>query len=228
MRRGASIGWCELYMATKTMNADVHSSIFSICFGRSDNAGFEFCSLVIKILNLSATWWLAIRNPRSMNWFPQILSLIFSGTEKPNGVEDDKLGKGWRGWDWHWPWLSPNNISSAPTKLSACVGGQLVDATGTLVDATTVLLIELLSGAEFPLGSLATLPRLFWSAWAMSIASEMVESSECCTSIGARCSLPGITGSSGTSTTLGLGTASTVAGDATLLSSGSAGVRIAL
>ena len=64
----------------------------------------------------------------------------------------------------------------------------------------------------------------------MSIASEMVESSypsECCTSIGARCSLSGITGSSGTSTTLGLGTASTVAGDATLLSSGSAGVRIA-
>ena len=96
--------------------------------------------------------------------------------------------------------------------------------------ATAVLLIELLSGAEFPLGSLATLPRLFWSAWAMSIASEMVESSypsECCTSIGARCSLSGITGSSGTSTTLGLGTASTVAGDATLLSSGSAGVRIA-
>ena len=32
--------------------------------------------------------------------------------------------------------MSPNNISSAPTKLSACVGGQLVDATGTLVGAT--------------------------------------------------------------------------------------------
>ena len=185
---------------------------------------------MIEILNLSATWWLAISKPRSINWFPQSFSFISSETKKPNGVEDDKLGKGWRGWDWHWPWLSPNNISRAPTKLSACVGGQLVDATGTLVDATPVLIIELLSGAEFPLGSLAILPRLFWNAWVMSIASEMVESSypsECCTSIGARCSLPRITGSSSTPTTLGLGTASTVAGDATLLSSGSAGVRIA-
>ena len=58
--------------------------------------------------------------------------------------------------------------------------GQLAEAQGTPDDATAGWIMVLLSGAVIPLVAVVDLPQLFWSAWAMFIASEIVESSHPC------------------------------------------------